>query len=742
MARIHRRPSVIAGRPVPLPVLLGTLLGTLLGAAFGAAPSIGAIEPDLSAYSADCGVGVAWRSPDLTVSWPTGDGPARLVLRIADGEPLVSEFTIAGAKSPVVRADPAVFVTVGSRVVPRGNRPDRPWHVFFDKPATRPHRTFLARLTPRSVRAASAGHRVTIAIGDIALGDDEHGVFSGRWEFTVYSGSPFIRVDAVIRTDRQARAIAYDAAMLTDAAPDARIGWMDTEDQWHEEPAGTSDRARPRKNRFRTLVAGTDDGSAACFPPPHQFFFPQDDSDNLDYVWFGKGHHGLTERFGWGIRTDTGAGGHRPGAPWFNAPPGVDHRLGMFLLVHAGGPRETLDRALRYTHGDRFPDLDGYRTLSSHYHMAITVAAMRERESGGARRVPEWVDVFKRMNVNLLHLGEFHGDGHPKDAGAVRLEEMRAMFDECRRLSDERLLVIPGEEINEYFGLAEPGKHPGHWMSLFPKPVYWFARRGPDDPFATLDPELGPVYRVRGREDMLRLINETGALVWTAHPRIKASSWAPDIFRNEDFYLSDRWFGGAWKAMPADLSDDRLGRRVLDLLDDMANWGGRKYVLGEVDTFKLDHTHEIYGHMNVNYVRLRDIPRFDDGWQSVLDALASGDFFVTTGEVLVRDFTAGGVSSGRTLAASSERALVDIAAHIDHTFPLAFAEIISGDGDRVHRERIDLSDTTEFGVYELRRRVDLTGRAWARLEVWDIATNGAFTQPVWIARSAPSQGRP
>ena len=39
----------------------------------------------------------------------------------------------------------------------------------------------------------------------------------------------------------------------------------------------------------------------------------------------------------------------------------------------------------------------------------------------------------------------------------------------------------------------------------------------------------------------------------------------------------------------------------------MANWGEAKYVLGEVDVFKLDHTHELYGHMNVNYIRLDPI---------------------------------------------------------------------------------------------------------------------------------------
>ena len=112
---------------------------------------------------------------------------------------------------------------------------------------------------------------------------------------------------------------------------------------------------------------------------------------------------------------------------------------------------------------------------------------------------------------------------------------------------------------------------------------------------------------------MLRLLEVENGLAWTAHARIKASSWTPDIYRKEDFFLSDHWLGAAWKAMPADLSHDRLGRRVLDLLDDMANWGNRKYVLGEVDVFKLDHTHELYGHMNINYVRLDRTPSYERG---------------------------------------------------------------------------------------------------------------------------------
>ena len=143
------------------------------------------------------------------------------------------------------------------------------------------------------------------------------------------------------------------------------------------------------------------------------------------------------------------------------------------------------------------------------------------------------------------------------------------------------------------------------------------------------------MYHVGNQADMLKLLEQERGLAWTAHARIKASSWAPDYYRHEDFFLSDHWLGAAWKAMPADLSHDRLGRRVLDLFDDMANWGQRKYVLGEVDVFKLDHTHELYGHMNVNYVQLDRLPTFQEGWQPLLDSLRGGKFFVTTGEVLI-----------------------------------------------------------------------------------------------------------
>src|SRR5262249_26488965 len=161
-----------------------------------------------------------------------------------------------------------------------------------------------------------------------------------------------------------------------------------------------------------------------------------------------------------------------------------------------------------------------------------------------------------------------------------------------------------------------------------------------------------------------------------------------------------------------------LGKRGLDLLDDMANWGQRKYVLGEVDVFQVRPDQELYGHMNVNYLRLDKLPRFDDGWQPVLDALRGGRFFVSTGEVLLPEFRAGGQGSGQTVKLTEGRT-VEVTARVEWTFPPAFAEVVWGDGGRVWRRRVDLSEEGAFSGKVLRVPVDLKGAKWVRLEVWD-----------------------
>jgi hypothetical protein len=135
--------------------------------------------------------------------------------------------------------------------------------------------------------------------------------------------------------------------------------------------------------------------------------------------------------------------------------------------------------------------------------------------------------------------------------------------------------------------------------------------------------------------------------------------------------------------------------------------------------------------MNVNYLRLDKLPHFDDGWQPVLDALRGGRFFVSTGEVLLPEFRVGGKESGQVLRLAGGTA-AEVTARLEWTFPPAFAEVIWGDGGGVRRRRVDLSEHGAFSGADLRVRVDLQGAKWVRLEAWDVAANGAFSQPVWV----------
>jgi hypothetical protein len=706
------------------------LLGLLVGGSFVQCPDAAAETPvDLSRYSVTCGVKVSQEPGRIHINWPMDEREwGRATLNLTPGQPLIESLAIAngatGNGAPLLQGiDPVTFITVGTREGTPGRPPTMSiWNEFFDRPAKRPFQIYSSRLELKQARVVGEGRRATVTVGDLTVGP-----FNGELQFTFYPTSRLVHVEAVVQTQEDRRAIVYDAGLTGDSPGWQRMAWMDTEGRWQRAAVDSLTADQALAVRHRTVVAETAHGSVACFPPPHQFHFPRDWTDNLKFAWAGPGHHGPPTPFGFGVRQV--ADGKRAFEPWFNAPPGTPQRLGVLYLLTGGSAEDALRETLRYTHNDRFARLPGHVTFTSHYHMAVAMDAMARQFQG----VPEFVTAFKEMGVNAVHIADFHGDGHPKDPGPLRLPELEAMNKECRRLSDPELLVIPGEEINEFLGIVEPGKHPGHWMSLFPKPIYWTQTRTNDWPFAEPHPPYGTVYHVGSRADMSELLRREHGLAWSAHPRIKASSWTPDIFRHEDFYLADFWLGAAWKAMPADLSRERLGERGLNLLDDMANWGQRKYMPGEVDVFKIDHTHELYGHMNINYLRLERLPRFDEGWQPILDALRRGDFWVTTGEILLREFTVGGQSNGETLRLK-EAERPELRVSLDWTFPLRFAEIISGDGEKVYRERIDLLDTTAFGQRTWRLKPQLQGRKWARFEVWDVAANGAFTQPVWLER--------
>ena len=663
---------------------------------------------------------------ERVVEWPAGGRrTGKLVLSLKKDSSLIRELSVVTrgvVKKVVSDVDPTFLLRVGRRDLISQNG----WNIFFDKVPLKGYKSYEVRLEKKRIDVGRSAARTVIAVDGVSAPG-----FTGRIEITLYHGSLLMNIAAVVTTQQDSTAILYDAGLVSRGAGWDSLGWCEVGGQMKRWPMARindrlverADSAHAEAVKYRTIVArgGTANASnrsaagwLAVFPAPHQYFYPLDEAFNLRFVWWSA--HGI------GIRQDP-EGDHRY-VPWFNAPPGTEQRLNFFCL-----PGESVAGVMNavkaYTHDDRYKPLPGYKTFSSHFHNEFVTKVVLAGKP--VPDTPEFVRYFRDAGINIVHLAEFHGVGHPRGPDEQRLKELDALFAQCRQLSGDDFLLLPGEEPNEFFG--------GHWLAFFPRPVYWIMSHKPGDAFVTDDPVRGKVYRVGSAAEMLDLLQREQGLAWTAHPRTKGSTGYPDAYRKEPFFLSEHWLGAAWKALPADLSQPRLGRRVLDLMDDMNNWGLDHRVLAEADLFTIDRANEMYGHMNVNYLRMGVLPAFDKGWGAVLDTLRRGRFFSTTGEVLIPSFEVNGgmpgdtVTVGRTSAGRlRSQAIVDF--RVEWTFPLNFAELVSGDGEKVYRQRIDLSSYGSFGARTFHMPADLSGRRWVRLEVWDVAADGAFTQTV------------
>lgn len=648
----------------------------------------------------------------LRVDWPAGNKQtARVEISLNKTNALIKSLSLTtnGVKREIATSlDPAFILSVGKRDLVSQNG----WNIFFDKVPNKPHRSHTVNFEKNGVNVTKDGSRTVITVDGVSAES-----FTGSLEITLYNGTPLLNIAAVLSTPKDSTAILYDAGLVS------KTRWPET---WWSDTAGKlrhsampTDSSAILDVKYRTIMSESENGTLAVFPAPHQYFYPLDEAFNLKFVWHGQNYRNLMDGYGMGIRQDLY--GDRRFVPWFNAPPNTKQRLNFFCYLSDGKANDALTGIRKFTNNDSYVSLPGYKTMASHFHnefiMKVVLAGKPVPE------VPSFVTVFKDHGVDIVHLGEFHYTANPKGPAEKRLTELEALFEQCERLSDREFLLLPGEEPNEFLG--------GHWLQIFPRPVYWIMSREANAPFVEDHAKFGKVYRIANEKEMLKLLELENGLAWTAHPRTKGSTGYPDAYKDKDFFKSKHFLGAAWKAMPADLSQPKLGNRVLDLMDDMNNWGAQKQVIAEADLFTIEPENEMYAHLNVNYLRLADLPDFNNGWQEVVDAMRKGNFFSSTGEVLIPDFTVNGKQTGDTLSLDkSGNARVSFTTH--WTFPLNYAEIISGDGTRVYRERIDLKDTLPFGNKTWNSKINLRGRKWARLEVWDAAANGAFTQMVWI----------
>jgi len=557
-----------------------------------------------------------------------------------------------------------------------------------------------------SCRVTTDGRRLRVAFPGMRLGS-----FSGELVFSVHEGTNLIRVEAVASTDLPSVAYKYDVGLtgleLTQAS---RVHWRDVASQMQayslRGPANAD--LVPLRAANRIVVAEIGRGAIAAFPPPHTFFWAREVEVNVGYNWYRKDSDAS---FSFGIRQGEQEVVERYLANWslYSAPPGTEQRMAAYFYPTLGDHLGAFEAALAFTNGDVFRDLPGYKVMGSHYHTDLGRTLMA---SGSVDTRLQDFEVLRSAGIDIAGPVD-----RPREA--TQLEELKWLFDGAVRHSDETFVVMPQLENSNLLG--------GHWDLLFSHPVYYVDGRAPGAPLVARHPDYGQVYNIGSVEDMLAMIEAEDMLVYMPHPRTKGSTGYPDAIRRTQQFLHDAYRGVGWRwGMGSDLSEVRLSdKRVIPLLDDMNNWIARtalqpKFLLAITETYAKAPGDDIYANGPVSYLRLDELPA-PGSYGPIIDVLGRGDYFVTSGEVLIPSHRYEGRGADSRVVAT-----------VTWTFPLEFVEVVFGDGERTTSRRMSATDLPAFGSETFTIPFDATGHAWVRFAAWDSAGNGAMTMPIWL----------
>ena len=470
------------------------------------------------------------------------------------------------------------------------------------------------------------GARLEVTFPGVEIG----ALFTGRLQYTVYKGSSLIEQEVIARTSEPSLAYKYDTGLrgLT-IQPTSRMLWRDVSNTWQDYSFGgaKNDQQAPLKTANRTIVAESSGGSIAAFPPPHSFFWAREIPINLGYSWYRKDSD---TTFAFGIQQPEKEDPSEAPANFalYSARPGTWQRMPIYFYVTADSGRAAMDAALAYTRQDRFKAVPGYQVMATHFHTS-SVSRINDEGSLDAK-IPD-LEAIKGAGINIFG---------PVDGGRLRGDRLAGQFDYyeiARRNSDKNFLFMPNEE-------SSAGNIGGHEDVLVPKPVFWDYNRPAGTPFVEQHPKYGKVYHVGGPADMMELARLENMLIYMPHPRSKGSTGFPDAMQDTPQFLHDNYRGiGMRWGMGLDGSETRLCEiRCQTLLDDMNNWvadkpGPPKYVQAITETYENKPGDDIYSSGPVNYVKLAALPGPND-WTPVIDAMKRGDYFWTSGEVLITNY--------------------------------------------------------------------------------------------------------
>ena len=540
------------------------------------------------------------------------------------------------------------------------------------------------------------------------------GVFSGKLVITVYQGTNLIRIEYVASTTEDSVAYKYDAGLSgLKVKRESGVMWRDTAHmpQRYSLTGKANDGRVAIHAANRLIVAETGNGAIAAFPPPHTFFWARESEKNVGNNWYRKDRD-LT--FGVGIRQAEDEIVERFRGNWalYSAPPGTEQHMAFYLYPAAESAAAGFDGALEFTRGDRFKALPGYKVMAHHFHTGM---GERLLEAGDLDMRLRDFEPLRSAGVDIVGVADIFPEQR-NPGGPKRLEVMKAYFEGAQRTSDDDFLVMPNVEATNILG--------GHWDVMLSKPTLWMESRAANQPLREEVPGFGTVYNLVSAADVMQMVDRENMLIFMPHPRTKGSTHYPDAIADTAAFNSDRYRGIGWRwGMGSDLSERRLSeKRVLPLFDEMNNWAAAsgskpKYLISISETFDKEPGDDVYANGPVSYLKLQTLPKLGD-YSSIIAALADGDYFVTSGEVLIPSHGVNG--KGRTATYNAQ---------VEWTFPLDFVELVWGDGKRIERKVVDASNMGPFGSHRFSIAFDADSAKWVRFAAWDSAGNGAMTQP-------------
>jgi hypothetical protein len=618
------------------------------------------------------------------------------------------------------------------------------------------------------------GGRLEISFPGVQLG-----TFAGRLQYTVYKGTNLIRQEVIAKTDEPSVAYKYDAGIKgLELTPTAKMAWRDLGSQWQEYRFGAAPNEAPVtvKTSNRLLAAEVPGGSIAAFPPPHNFFWARETDYNLGYNWYRKDS---VSSFSFGVRQAEreesvteearGAEDRSQNFALRSARPGTWQRMPVYFYVSASPAPKAIDSALAFTRGDSFKAVPGYQVMATHFHMGLV---RRARQAGGLdARVadlevmkasgitivapidggggfvalpaglppgvddPKWFHWTRDLGAALRPDGTPNTDWAPEEgapranaggrANADPFKGQADYYETARRQSDRNFVVMPNTEVLRGDVSRNLG---GHSDILVSHPVYWTQGRAQGQAFVEDNPKYGKVYHLGSVADMMEMTHRENMLVYMPHPRSKGSAGFPDAIKDTPHFLDANYRGIGFRwGMGLDGSEERLcDYRCLPLFDDMNNWVADKptppkYIHAISEVYQQGYGDDIYANNPVNYVKIGALPPPGE-WSPIIDAMSRGDYFVTSGEVLIPSYSVEGSGSHRT-----------INAEVQWTFPLEFVEVVWGDGQKTDRQIVPATGFPAFGSRKFQIPFLADGKKWVRFAAWDSAGNGAMVQPIKLA---------